>query len=663
MRHRSAWLLSPALLATTLTSTAAADSFSYTRSNALVEKEHQVQITLRRDHAELKVTRVVHNGGERPDQATFEIMTGTDAIAVGLRTQAIVDGKPKWFQGELMEAEAAAKKYTELTGLGGAYPKDPALLSWRTPGHLKLQVFPCMAKEDKTVEYTMLVPMRYAEGRHVLDLPAMGTKGVIPKATVTADAGGILVDGRGAPANLRLGKSHRIEQAVDQVDWVAGDLGVVPFAADKALFGYHFDIAARISEVPDKARVVVLIDGSHSFGAENMSAARAAASSYLSHFDGSDVEASVLSFARKVESLTSGFESVDAARKALSGKAVKPQNGSEIGVALERAGALLATAPAGIERRIVLFTDLRTRATLDPERTRAFVPGGATLHIATLSTGDSASLSREDEEPWAKLPRSTGGLLWHASSSDDASGEDNRREVFEELARPMRLDRVTIVAPGLEDLEVPSVLVEGEGIEAHRITDKYVSFMSLRGELWSRPVSRTLEPDAGYGRRRAALAFGTSLVHGLQDKELMTLALYGRAVSPVTSYLAIEPGVRPSTEGLERDNMWGDQIGDAFGAGGVGLAGFGSGGGGLGERIDFEGLLAALLRPGLKPCGATAREVSGEVESTGPEIVAVKISVSDDAKGAKASCLTEHAWGALLPAPFARRDRTTRVKL
>ena len=31
----------------------------------------------------------------------------------------------------------------------------------------------------------------------------------------------------------------------------------------------------------------------------------------------------------------------------------------------------------------------------------------------------------------------------------------------------------------------------------------------------------------------------------------MILARHGGAVSPVTSYLAIEPGVRPSTEGIE----------------------------------------------------------------------------------------------------------------
>ena len=43
----------------------------------------------------------------------------------------------------------------------------------------------------------------------------------------------------------------------------------------------------------------------------------------------------------------------------------------------------------------------------------------------------------------------------------------------------------------------------------------------------------------------------------------------------MTSYLAIEPGVRPSTEGF------GDE--EAYGVGGLGMVGTGSGGGGAGH--------------------------------------------------------------------------------
>ena len=85
-----------------------------------------------------------------------------------------MDGAPRWFVGELMEAEAAAAKYHELTGIGGYYPKDPALLSWRSQGHLALQVFPVPPGERKTVSYTLEMPTEYRDGRHELTIPALG---------------------------------------------------------------------------------------------------------------------------------------------------------------------------------------------------------------------------------------------------------------------------------------------------------------------------------------------------------------------------------------------------------------------------------------------------------------------------------------------------------
>ena len=66
----------------------------------------------------------MENAGARHDQALFDLYLPESAAAVGLRTLGLVDGRPHWFPGELMEAEAAARKYERLTGIGGAYPKD-----------------------------------------------------------------------------------------------------------------------------------------------------------------------------------------------------------------------------------------------------------------------------------------------------------------------------------------------------------------------------------------------------------------------------------------------------------------------------------------------------------------------------------------------------------
>src|SRR5689334_5317639 len=97
-----------------LSATASGDSFHATRSEKLVEKSHRIDIQLGHGYADLRVRRTVHNGGPRHDQATFYIDMPRGAVAVGLRTLGVMDGKPHWFAGELLEAEAAAARYQEL---------------------------------------------------------------------------------------------------------------------------------------------------------------------------------------------------------------------------------------------------------------------------------------------------------------------------------------------------------------------------------------------------------------------------------------------------------------------------------------------------------------------------------------------------------------------
>src|SRR5207302_6803426 len=122
------------------------------------------------------------------------------AVATGLRALgATRTGEHVWFEGELMEAEAAAEKYRELTGIGGYYPKDPALLSWRSQSHLALQVFPVPSKGLKTVEYTLRMPARYSEGRYHVDLPALGTHDLAATVAVRAANAGDAVFVDGAP--------------------------------------------------------------------------------------------------------------------------------------------------------------------------------------------------------------------------------------------------------------------------------------------------------------------------------------------------------------------------------------------------------------------------------------------------------------------------------
>ena len=126
---------------------------------------------------------------------------------------------------------------------------------------------------------------------------------------------------------------------------------------------------------------------------------------------------------------------------------------------------------------------------------------------------------------------------------------------------------------------------------------------SLAGTLWSDPIRREVAPLAGFSRQTAAFVFGADEYHELSDDEMMTVAMMGGAVSPVTSYVAAEPGTRPSTIGLPGRGGFG-----TIGAGSGSGMGYGTGGGSLARRPDLGALIdTTACGPGCRrpPAGAS----------------------------------------------------------
>ena len=95
---------------------------------------------------------------------------------------------------------------------------------------------------------------------------------------------------------------------------------------------------------------------------------------------------------------------------------------------------------------------------------------------------------------------------------------------------------------------------------------------------------------------------------------MMVLARRGRAVSPVTSYLAIEPGVRPSTEGLEERRA---RVPDVI-AGAAGVLGQPEA-----PRIDRQKFLEDELGRAWRDCGHERRASRVVLETTLAEVVDV----------------------------------------
>ena len=648
----------------TASAIASADSFHGTRSEKLVEKSHKIDVQLGHGYADLRVRRTVHNGGPRHDQAMFHIDMPNGAVAIGLRTLGVLEGKPHWFAGELLEAEAAAARYRELTGIGGYYPKDPALLSWRSQSRLALQVFPCAPGEDKTVEYTLRIPTEYRDGRHHLQLPSMGTDTLFAEASVSPMVSGenIYIDNKlvSGPGWVHLKQEVDLSVAPKTTNQLDGAVASLPVNAQKNIVHYHIDAAPRLGSVPIGAHVVVLVDASRSLTHDDTKAELAMARAFIGHFPEGRI--AVVPFDRKVRN-GGGFVSVSQARSALQTLAVDRQNGSHVDVALAHADALLAKTPTGLARRILLLTDSRTRTELTPELLKSkLAKSGALLHVGIATSASKTSLTRDERHAWNAITRPVGGLVWDAGLDTYEQNDDAEKVIFEEWARPKRIDHFAVHAQGLEEnmTAYPDTLDEGQGIADLHLPRAAVSSVEVTGEVWATPLKKAFVRDDEENQRWAGMFFGTSSYSSITEEEMMPLAMLGKVVSPVTSYLAIEPGVRPSTEGLDEFEGSGTGIGFGSGSSHCVLRGFGR----SNFPDDKEAFLRRELDKGLTKCGGQGRNAKTKVETTLAEIVEVKTSIEGEvATSSLTKCFEEATWEIILRSDFREEHESFSIEL
>ena len=98
---------------------------------------------------------------------------------------------------------------------------------------------------------------------------------------------------------------------------------------------YRFDAPPQLSVVPPGAWVVVIVDGSRSFDADDRRAGLAAVAAALSHQR--DGRVAALVFDRKIHRLFPGFRGVASATSDLVGLTFASRNGSQVDTALVQA--------------------------------------------------------------------------------------------------------------------------------------------------------------------------------------------------------------------------------------------------------------------------------------------------------------------------------------
>lgn len=648
-----------------MTPAALADEVAGTLGGRLAETLHTVEIAVEDGVAVQTVTRSFANDGASTDELVLTVTLPRGGVVTSLR----VKNGGRWIDGKLLLAEEAAERYLELTTEGDAKPRAMALMAWDGEESATLSVFPLRARETLTVSYTILSPVFWQGGRHYVAV-GPGTEDVRPTVRLDAGAGRDL-------KTLAPTDAPAFDDDDDLVDmpgglWVSfvkgaprdleARLGVVPVADGEHIVRLELDVAARLGVTPKQARVVFVLDASHSQGAAGIDNQLSLVRGYLAHVPDARVE---LVAARRGALRVFGelvpARDLDARLEELPAGTLAPGNGS----ALDAGVALAADVLAGEKgpHRIVAFTDERLRSALDSHAASAAVrraPEGTIVHFVNRPPIFGAiEEGRVRDHFLGDVAAVTGGVysyVWGDGTPDEMA------RLGLALVRPVRIEDLDVswVDARAEDedatlgLATPEVIEEGGGLRRLQIVGTVDRPRTARvtGKIWARELSLEVPVSKGLSEKTMALVFGHTSHLELTDEQARALALVARVVSPYTSYLAAAEDAAPSTAGFER--AIGDLIGMFGGTYGTSSSCSITCGGG--RALDHHAdVLRAWIQPGAEACAAQAGVREGTItvrlEYTGDEVVDVEAVTSSEHPAVRA-CVTELAWGLRLDRRF-----------
>lgn len=637
------------------------DFLSGTRDGKMSERRHHIALRFEPGYATMVVRRTVHNASGRPDEAAYGLMVPDQAVAASLRMRGHKAGRAHWYDGELLAARLAADRYQALTGVDlgrWAPPGALALLAWGSDNQLTLDVFPVAAGGDRTVEYTLDMPVAWIDGRWVLELEPTGLEDLPAELFVHAAdrRDRLFVDDRPvAPGHrLLLDDMHTMTLAPHARRDALLELAAVDTGSGRTFVHWQLALPRKLRQIPRQLRVVIALDLSRSLALGVDEAQRRAALAYLEHLRGPELAAKVtiFGFDRRVRPLSTGWVSVDRAIAALRSASLEPGNGSDVALALREATRLFAATPAGAPRRVLMLTDFLTATSRTIAEHEAAAAGTAAIvHLAAVAD-DRPRLRRDDEHPWAPVAARTQGVVWQAAASSTEDAEDRSLAItlFEEWARPLRIDSLQIDLGRAEpDAPAPDSLVEGDVAGEQLLVNGPVDHIVARGRTWNIPYIHTAPRSDRLSQRWAALAFGSPVLRSLDTNEQLHLARISKAVTPLTSYLVVSPGTTPSRDGISRDSFGETGLIGKGGGGGTG-SGYGRGrSAGFGGRLDRQAWLESELAGRWERCGGTGR-ARLELEATFEELVDFSLHIPGPNIATLAACMCEATWTLWLPA-------------
>jgi hypothetical protein len=390
----------------------------------------------------------------------------------------------------------------------------------------------------------------------------------------------------------------------------------------------ELDAAPELRPLPKHAQVVFVVDASHSEGADGIAAQLQIARAYLSHVPDAEFEiVCVRRFATRLHDFAKADHFDELAKK------IEPGNGSNLELGLQMALDDLHSRNG--EKRIVLLSDAELRSAFSVKQilSSLSMPKDVIVHLVVndARASEDPTERRDDQHALSPIAEVGHGVLFHLEGA--RTDLKKLAPVVLGLVRPIRIDH--FAAAGFS---VPETLDEGAGFREMLALPNPGQRVTLKGKIWAEPFERSVDTSSAFDKATAAFIFSEHRYTELDEREQMAVAMKGQVVSPVTSYIAIEPGTRPSRLGMLHGRGMGSGGGFGRGAGMLG---------GIGHHTPIRPDLQAMMAPAYETCSKQhgPHSVSLDIETTVDEIVDV---ITSD-RSPFASCLVEAAWSLRLP--------------
>ncbi|HZH16791.1 MAG TPA: VWA domain-containing protein [Archangium sp.] len=610
------------------------------RGNRGHEVEHRVEARPEGDRVHFTVHRTFHNPGPRYTEweALLALPRGGTVHGFALESQG------QWTEGLLLESSQAERRYEALRRKGPATPRPVALLSSEMGASARLLLWNLPPRASVTVRYEVRARLAYAHGRRSFTYPLPGCEqDPRPALTVAPPSPGeeLRIEQRDPEpwdsvleASWKAGNSKGLDARVGLAPWGTGSLGFLQVRAE------------RLSEVPVRARVVFVVDASHSVGPRGISRQLALAREYLQLLP--DATAEVVVFRRSAERLFGRFIPASEWKTALASlpaARLAPGNGSHLDEGLKLAQQVLAegSGPA----RVLALTDGRLRRAFEPVPPAPTTSApDAAVHLGWISSHRTGNATPH-EKLSGPLVRESCGMQLPAWSG-----------TLEPLVRPLRWEQVHLQdGQGARLKELPA-LQEGEGFQLWLPSPQTpLSQLVLHGQRWGCATSTPVEVDPSLSADLGRNAWATLRAEPWKKNEdelpptkaVELLSKHGDWLSNTRSFLAVPSGAGASTARTHAlpDGVMGGVAGGV--TGGTILCPLAS------QRPcetppEHQEALEEVLQSPFSACleGGKNPSLQLHIEATGEEIVDVE--VTGVASEAQASCVREATWALRLPA-------------